>query len=74
MKTYVQIVLWTTGWNKKKCRDSLAKSPTEGVLADLSRWIKDGWLTLDGKGRESAAAGEKDGVVAAMNDGEEARR
>ena len=55
MKSIFQRVLWTAGWNKKKYRDSLAKSPAKGVLADLSLWIKDGRLILDGKGRESSA-------------------
>ena len=59
--------------NLKTYGGSFAKRPAEGVLNDLSRWIKDGWLTLDGKGRESVAAGEKDGVAAAMNGGEQAR-
>ena len=49
------------GLFKQICRGSLAKGIGEGVQADVSRWIKSGWLGLEGKERER---GSTTGTVA----------
>jgi hypothetical protein len=38
---------WTAGYIFKKHRDSLAKLLAEPVSANLSHWIRDGWIGSD---------------------------